>query len=461
MLKHLASGGMADVLLGRSEGIAGFERHVAVKRIRPDLARDQRFVRMFVDEARVAATLHHQHIVQVHDIGEADGEYFLTMEYVHGEDVCKILANAARQRTHVPVAYAVAIVSAAAAGLHHAHERRGADNQPLHIVHRDVSPSNILIGYDGSIKVVDFGIASASMREQTRSGTLRGKLSYMAPEQCRDLPVDRRADVYALGVVLYELVTTTRMLKGKSDYRMMERIIQGKIAPPHTRRPDLPAELSNIIMRAIATDPDQRYATADELRIALDRFATRTALTVSTSAIAAYMRQQFGQRPEPWLELDDRVGGAIEDVPTAPPPPRDESERNDGWAESPHRGADRGVTPSSIRRQSESRMGWEHLLRVPSRRTPIQKLWIGSASALVAGLVLWLITPPARTPSAPTPAAAAVSPSTPPPHAVSAAALDAHPIQNAIHRDGSDRPFAVNDKPTPGCTAFRFADSPE
>jgi len=197
---------MADVMLGRSDGIEGFERHVVLKRIRPDRARDRRFIRMFIDEARVAATLHHQHIVQVYDIGEANGEYFLTMEYVHGENVCQILAKAARQRTHVPLGYAVAIVSAAAAGLHYAHERCGADKQPLHIVHRDVSPSNILVGYDGSIKVVDFGIASASMQEQTRTGSLKGKLRYMAPEQCRaDMTVDRRADVYALGAVLYEL----------------------------------------------------------------------------------------------------------------------------------------------------------------------------------------------------------------------------------------------------------------
>src|SRR5215510_6250231 len=162
VLKHLASGGMADVLLGRAEGIEGFERHVVLKRIRPENARDQRFIRMFLDEARVAATLHHQHIVQVHDIGEAAGEYFIAMEYVHGEDVRKILSAASKQRTHVPLGHAVAIVSAAAAGLHYAHERRGTDMQPLNIVHRDISPSNILVCYDGGIKVVDFGIATAS-----------------------------------------------------------------------------------------------------------------------------------------------------------------------------------------------------------------------------------------------------------------------------------------------------------
>src|ERR1043166_604615 len=257
MLKHLASGGMAEVVLARSDGIEGFERHVVLKRIRSELARDQRFIRMFLDEARVAATLHHQHIVQVNEIGEAAGEYFIAMEYVHGEDVRKILSAAAKTRNHVPLGHAVAIVSAAAAGLHYAHERRGADKQPLNIVHRDVSPSNIIVGYDGSIKVVDFGIATASMRQETRSGSLKGKLSYMSPEQCKGAVVDRRSDVYALGVVLYELATTTRMIKGENDYLVMEQIVTGRISPPHTRRPGLPAELSEIIMRALATDRDR------------------------------------------------------------------------------------------------------------------------------------------------------------------------------------------------------------
>src|SRR5882672_4522655 len=175
VLKHLASGGMADVLLGRTDGIEGFERHVVLKRIKPEHAQDLRFIRMLMDEARLAANLHHQHIVQVHDVGEAGGEYFIAMEYLHAEDVRTILLTAGRSRQHVPLGYAMAIVSAAAAGLHYAHERRGPDKRPLGIVHRDVSPSNILVGYDGSIKIVDFGIAKASTRQETRSSSLKGK----------------------------------------------------------------------------------------------------------------------------------------------------------------------------------------------------------------------------------------------------------------------------------------------
>src|SRR5262245_41771780 len=316
VLKHLVTGGMADVLLGRTEGIEGFARHVVLKRIRPEHARDQRFIRMFLDEARVAANLHHQHIVQVHDVGEAGGEYFIAMEYIHGEDVRMLLQTASKGRAHVPLGYAIMIVSAAAAGLHYAHERRGPDKRSLGIVHRDISPSNILVGYDGAVKVVDFGIAKATMRQETRSGSLKGKVSYMSPEQCKSDEIDRRSDVYSLGVVLYELATTTRLFRGENDYLVMDQIVNGRVSLPRVRRPDLPNELSAIVMRALATDPERRYFTADELRVALDHFAAKAGLTASPSSLAAYMRKQFGERPEPWLELKGQVVNSLDEVPT-------------------------------------------------------------------------------------------------------------------------------------------------
>src|SRR5258706_7168302 len=170
VLKHLASGGMADVLLARTDGIEGFERHVVLKRIKRELADDQRFIHMFLDEARVAASLHHANVVQVFDIGEADGSYFFAMEYLHGEDLRKLLSAVSKRKEHMPLAHVCQVISAAAAGLHYAHERRGHDKKSLGIVHSDLSPSNIIVGYDGSVKVVDFGIAKATLRSSETSG---------------------------------------------------------------------------------------------------------------------------------------------------------------------------------------------------------------------------------------------------------------------------------------------------
>jgi serine/threonine-protein kinase len=295
---------MADVLLARTDGIEGFERHVVLKRIRAEHSRDPHFIKMFLGEARVAANLHHQHIVQVNDIGEANGSYFFAMEYIHGEDVRALLSAASRAKAHLPLGVVVAIGSAAAAGLHHAHERRTPDKRPLNIVHCDVSPSNILVGYDGSIKVVDFGIAKAALRsDDARSGFLKGKASYMSPEQCSGGSVDRRSDVFSLGIVLYELATTTRLFKGPNDAATMDAIQKGRAPLPRVRRPDLPNELAMIIMRALDTDPARRYQTAEELRVALDRFAEAAGLATSTAAVASVLKKMFGERPEPWLEL--------------------------------------------------------------------------------------------------------------------------------------------------------------
>ena len=305
ILKHLAQGGMAEVLLARSVGIEGFERHVVIKRIRTEQAQNSQFVKMFLDEARLAAALHHQNIVQVHDIGQEDGEYFFAMEYVHGEDVRTLLRQASMRKQLLPIEHAITIVVAAAAGIHHAHEQLGADRKPLGIVHRDISPANILIGFDGGVKVVDFGIAKAASRStETASGTIKGKVAYMSPEQSTGRPVDRRADVFALGIVLYELVTVRRLFKADSDFLMMTAIVQGHIPLPTQYRPDVPPELVEIIMKALSVRPDDRYPTADAMRLALEQFATKAGLQTSTSLLADYIKEQFGQRAEPWL-VDD------------------------------------------------------------------------------------------------------------------------------------------------------------
>jgi serine/threonine protein kinase len=315
VLKHLASGGMAQVLLARATGIEGFERYVVIKRIHRERTNDVTAVKMFLDEARLAASLHHHNIVQVHDIGQEHGEYFFAMEYVHGEDLRTLLTKLNKRREYLPFEHLMTIVTAAAAALHYAHEHRGPDRKPLHIVHRDITPANIIVGYDGQVKVVDFGIAKAAIRTSaTQSGRLKGKISYMAPEQCLAQPIDRRSDVFALGIVLWELVTVRRLFKGPSEFLTMSAIVGGDPPRPSTVRADVPVALESIIMKALALDPAQRYQTAEEMRLALEEFAAGANARSSPSALGDYMAGLFGRRPEPWLVDDDEAEIEIVDV---------------------------------------------------------------------------------------------------------------------------------------------------
>jgi len=301
ILQQLATGPVADVLLARAKGLEGFTRHVVVKQIRPELATDERFVKAFLDEARIGASLHHQNIVQVYDIDEDRGAYYFTMEYVHGEDVRKLLLKVRELDTLVPLDQVVTIGAAAAAGLHHAHEQVDADRSPLGLVHRDVSPGNILIGYDGSVKLVDFGLAKPALSAiKTRSGAITTKAPYMSPELCQGKPIDRRSDIFALGIVLYELATARRLFKGENDYLTMASIVEGEVAPPSTHRPDIPRALDEIILRALAKSPEARFQNAVDLRAALEAFAIETSLRTSSKALADYMVRMFGARAEPW-----------------------------------------------------------------------------------------------------------------------------------------------------------------
>jgi serine/threonine-protein kinase len=304
LVRHLASGGMADVILARIEGIEGFERHVVIKKIREERAHEQRFVQMFLDEARLAASLHHNNIVHVHDIGQEDGEYFFTMEYVHGEDLRRLLAHMADEGRLVPLDHCITIALATAAALHHAHEHRTPDRHYAGIVHRDVSPANILVAYDGNVKVVDFGIAKLAQRTE-ETGLMKGKVAYMSPEQCLGHDVDRRSDVFCLGIVLYELVTVRRLFKGANDFLTMAAITHGVIPSPSMLRPEVPAELEAIILKALAQKPEDRYQTANEMRAALERFAVNARLQTSTTALADFMQAEFGERDVPWMEAEE------------------------------------------------------------------------------------------------------------------------------------------------------------
>ncbi|HEX4417772.1 MAG TPA: protein kinase [Kofleriaceae bacterium] len=324
ILAKLAVGGMAEIFLARGEGVAGVERYCVLKRILPDRASDIHFVQMFLDEARLAAQLQHANVAQVYDIGKLGDSYFFTMEYVHGETVRTLLHRALGLRRALPISCVLTIAAGTAAGLHHAHTRLGRDGRALGIVHRDVSPSNLMVSYDGGVKLVDFGVAKASDRSQeTKSGTVKGKISYLSPEQCRGKRVDRRSDLFSLGICFWEMLTTERLYKRSTDFENMNAIVTEPPPPPSSRRPEVPRELDELVLRLLAKTPEERFETADEVVEAIETLAGRTGAMVSTPALGRFMRELFGQRPEPWLELDSQqeLGEAV--TVTSEPIPSD------------------------------------------------------------------------------------------------------------------------------------------
>jgi len=307
LIRPLAQGGMADIYLARQVGAGRPERRVAVKVLSSGRAEDPEARAMFLDEARLVALLDHHNIPAVLDVDVVDGNHYLAMEYVHGADLRELLAAAQRGNTPVPFAAALAIVAAAAAGLDHAHRRCGPDGAPLKLVHRDVSLSNIMVGYDGSVKVVDFGIATTTITSVPPApGVVRGKASYMSPEQCLGNEVDHRSDIFGLGVVLYELTTGTRCFHGKSDFDRMLAVVKSDYLAPSDLVASYPAALERVICTALAPSPDRRFASAAAMIDALERVARDHGWDAGAGAIARLMYELFGEPTEPAvLQLDD------------------------------------------------------------------------------------------------------------------------------------------------------------
>ncbi|HEX4458912.1 MAG TPA: serine/threonine-protein kinase [Polyangia bacterium] len=303
VLRHLASGGMADLFLARATGIVGFEKIVVIKRIREDLLGDHEITELFLHEARLAAALEHPHIAQVYDVGMVNDSYFFAMEYVHGVDLRKIMRTLVNKKETLPLADAVQIGVGVCAALHYAHEKRSFSGESLGIIHRDVSPSNVLVSYDGAVKVCDFGVAKATNRsQQTAHGVLKGKISYMSPEQCQCRPLDRRSDIFAIAIVLYELTTLNKLFRGDSDMEVIKQLTEGRVTPPSTLRPDYPPELERIIMKALSHDADARYATAQEMQLDLEAFAREQRLALSSVSIERLMARLFEGHVEAWQE---------------------------------------------------------------------------------------------------------------------------------------------------------------
>ena len=292
---------MAELFLAKTVGPEGFEKLVVLKKILPTHAENPKFVRLFLDEAKLAATLEHPHIAHVYDMGKVDGHFFFTMEYVHGQDVRTTIRRTARVDQRFAIDHAVQIARNVAAALHYAHERTRPDGSLLDIVHRDVSPSNILVSYDGAVKLVDFGVAKAATSTvKTRTGTLKGKIAYMSPEQAKGAPVDRRSDIFALGIVLWEMLTLQRLFKADNDLATIQQIINSKAQPPSQFRAECPRDLDAIVLRALAIDPEQRYQTAEQLQLELEELAREKKLNQSTVALREYMHALFADEIAAW-----------------------------------------------------------------------------------------------------------------------------------------------------------------
>ncbi len=312
LLRHLAKGGMGEVLLASLRRQAGFSKLVVVKRILPHFAQDPMFVQMFVQEARLSAALDHPNIVRVYDFGRAGDSFFLVMEYLHGDTLHALLPRAVATPEGLPLEVTLTIMLGACAGLHFAHEAAGPDGQSLGIVHRDISPANVFVTHAGEVKVLDFGIAKAlSVGTITQAGARKGKLPYMSPEQCLGAPIDRRSDIFSLGILLYEMTTAKRLFRG-GEFEVMDMITSGKVPPPSSRALDYPPALEAVVMKALAREPADRHATAHELHEELEQVAVELGLRPSAATLGRFVRRLTNDKRYPSLEPESDE----DDVPT-------------------------------------------------------------------------------------------------------------------------------------------------
>ena len=296
LLEKIATGGMAELFLAKRKGVEGFEKILAIKRILPHMAENEEFVTMFIDEAKLAAQLTHHNICQIFDLGKIENAYYIAMEYVHGKDLRGILKSSRTKGKPMSVDLAVLVISKIASALDYAHRKRGSNGQPLNLVHRDVSPQNILISYEGEVKLVDFGIAKAATKAHvTQHGALKGKLLYMSPEQAWGKAVDKRSDIFSLGVVLYELLTGRPLFFGENDTEVtiLEKVREARITPTREFNSRVPAELEKIVTRALKKTADDRYQSAYEMQKDLDNLFYSESYTSTGASLANYVRDLF------------------------------------------------------------------------------------------------------------------------------------------------------------------------
>jgi serine/threonine-protein kinase len=315
VLERLASGGMAEVFLAESAGIEGFKKQVAIKRVLPNLSEKKRFIAMFLDEARLSASLSHSNVAQVFDIGVGDNAYFIVMEYVDGADLKAVIEYMRKSGQSFPVEHACFIASKICEGLTYAHELRGADGKPLEIIHRDMSPPNVLITKHGEVKIVDFGLAkAASQLEKSEAGVIKGKFGYLSPEAAQGQVIDHRTDIFAVGIILWEMLSGRRLFLGETDFGTVKMVQQAVIPDLREINPSVPPELVKIIGRSLAREPSARYGTARDFGRDLTAFLYRHGRPVTSYDIADLVRAAVAQRRKLAPEKSSIIDKLIEEA---------------------------------------------------------------------------------------------------------------------------------------------------
>ena len=314
---------MAEVFKAKSYGVEGFEKIIAIKRILPTMGEDRDFIKMFIDEAKIAGQLAHANICQIFELGRIDGSHFIAMEYIWGKDLLQIQNRLRKTKQQMPVAMACFALAKVLEGLDYAHRKRDPLGRPLEIVHRDCSPQNVLVSYEGEVKVIDFGIAKATSRNsRTMAGVLKGKFGYMSPEQVRGLPLDRRSDLFALGTMLYECLTGDRLFQGETDFSTLEKVRNVDIRRPRELNPDIPEAVETIILKALAKDVDNRYQWCSEMLADLQQFLMSQEVVFTAKTLSSWIKDAFSpeiDKERQLLEQYKRVGrdGLIAGLPSA------------------------------------------------------------------------------------------------------------------------------------------------
>jgi serine/threonine protein kinase len=296
LLRRLAVGGMGEVFLARQVAAGGFEKLLVVKRVLPHLAEEEDFIEMLFDEARIAAALNHPNISQIYELGEVDGVYYIAMEYIHGDSLRAVNQRANEREAGIPLALKCRIIADSAAGLDFAHRAKTATGKRLGLIHRDISPQNILLGFNGAVKLIDFGVAKAVGNiSNTLTGHIKGKYAYMSPEQARGEELDHRSDIFGLGIVFYELLTNSRLFKRDNDTATLKAVVGAKIVPPSQVVKGIPKGLDPIVLKALGRPREERYQTMGDFQLALEDFLVQERLPGTVAHLSAFIRDLYEQ----------------------------------------------------------------------------------------------------------------------------------------------------------------------